>query len=91
MRLWEEAAVALETPLTDLVTVRSRFVRSVSLARDWRRDDALLGYVLTPGGRDILGRLAAARTHLGRSRWTCLAWLDGRCGSPSSLRNDRGT
>jgi hypothetical protein len=42
------------------VTVRSRFARSVSLARDWARDDALEGYILTPSGREVLGRFVAA-------------------------------
>jgi hypothetical protein len=52
--------VADELPLLKLVNVRSRFTRSVLLPRDWERDDALEGYVLTPGGRDILGRLASS-------------------------------
>ena len=52
--------MADETPLTQLVTVRSRFTRSVSLHRDWERGDALEGYVLTPAGREILGRLASS-------------------------------
>src|SRR5262245_33378087 len=56
----EVRPVAEKTPLSDLVAVRSRFARSVSLARDWGRDDALEGYILTPGGREIIGRLAAA-------------------------------
>jgi hypothetical protein len=49
-----------ETPLRQIVTVRSRFTRSVSLHRDWERGDALEGYVLTPAGREILDRLASS-------------------------------
>jgi len=52
--------VTREVRLSELVSVRSRFSRSVSLVRDWDREDALEGYILTPSGQDILGRLAAA-------------------------------
>jgi len=43
-----------------LVTVSPRFARSVALARDAHRSDALDGYILTPTGRDILRRMAEA-------------------------------
>ncbi len=46
--------------LDELVAVSPRFARSVSLARDAHRADALDGYILTPTGRDVLRRLADA-------------------------------
>ncbi len=46
--------------LDALVTVTPRFARSVSLTRDAGRPDALAGYVLTPNGRAVFSRLAAA-------------------------------
>lgn len=46
--------------LCDIVSVKSRYSRSVSLLRDWNRKDALDGYILTPSGRGILRRIAAA-------------------------------
>jgi hypothetical protein len=46
--------------LDNLVLVSPRFARSVSLARDASRADALEGYILTPTGRDVLRRLADA-------------------------------
>jgi len=46
--------------LDKLVEVSPRFARSISLVRDARRTDALLGYILTPTGRDVLYRLSAA-------------------------------
>jgi hypothetical protein len=49
-----------EVQLADLVCVRSRFVRSVALVRDWELPDAVEGYLLTPAGLDVLGRLAAS-------------------------------
>lgn len=50
----------MDKKLSDIVSVKSRYCRSVSLLRDWRRDDALDGYILTPSGRDILRRISAA-------------------------------
>jgi hypothetical protein len=50
-----------ESPtLNTLVAVTPRFARSISLARDAHRGDALEGYILTPVGRDVLRRLADA-------------------------------
>ena len=46
--------------LDSLVTVSPRFARSVALARDANRSDALDGYILTPTGCDVLRRLAEA-------------------------------
>ena len=46
--------------LDSLVVVSGRFTRSVSLVRDAHRPEALDGYILTPKGRDVLHRLAAA-------------------------------
>jgi hypothetical protein len=73
--------VANETPLSKLVVVRSRFSRSVSLPRDWEREDGLDGYILTPSGREIVGRLAAAICGASQTR----AWsLTGPYGSGKS-------
>lgn len=47
-------------PLHKLVTVNARFARSVSLVRDFDSPSALDGYILTPIGRDVLGRLQAS-------------------------------
>lgn len=44
--------------LDSFVSVSARFARSVSLARDAERADALEGYILTPTGREVLRRLA---------------------------------
>lgn len=44
--------------LSDSVSIAGRFTRSVSLAKDWDRPDALDGYILTPTGREILSRFA---------------------------------
>lgn len=46
--------------LSDIVAVKPRYSRSVSLLRDWRREHALDGYILTPSGRGILRRISAA-------------------------------
>jgi hypothetical protein len=48
------------TTLDKVVVVSPRFARSVSLVRDAHRSDALDGYILTPTGRDVLHRFAAA-------------------------------
>ena len=71
-----------ESPTLDkLVVVGSRFARSVSLARDAHRSDALDGYIFTPTGRDVLRRLADALC--GNS--TTRAWsLTGPYGSGKS-------
>lgn len=47
-------------PLHPHVTVSPRFTRSVALLRDFDRPDSLDGYILTPTGRGVLGRLADA-------------------------------
>lgn len=67
--------------LDSLVTVSPRFARSVALARDAYRSDALDGYVLTPTGRDVLRRLAEALRYDSSVR----AWsLTGPYGSGKS-------
>src|SRR5262245_5969108 len=67
--------------LDQLVAVRPRFARSVSLARDSHRSDALDGYILTPTGRDVLRRFAKAL----RSESPIRAWsLTGPYGSGKS-------
>ncbi len=45
-------------PLSGLVNVRSRFLRSVNLERDFYTDAPLDGYVPTPGALAALGRIA---------------------------------
>src|SRR5439155_49700 len=53
------AAAMSESPTLDrLVAFSPRFARSVSLVRDTHRADALVGYILTPTGREVLRRLA---------------------------------
>ena len=47
-------------PLDHIVSVKSRFTRSMSLVRDFESPGALEGYILTPVGRDVLHRLLAA-------------------------------
>src|SRR4051812_12244920 len=71
-----------ESPTLDkLVVVSPRFARSVSLVRDAHRADALVGYILTPNGRDILRRLADAL----RGDTSTRAWsLTGPYGSGKS-------
>ncbi len=69
------------TTLDKLIAVSPRFARSVSLARDADRADALDGYILTPTGRGILGRLADAL----RGESATRAWsLTGPYGSGKS-------
>lgn len=46
--------------LEQVVSVKSRFTRSISLVRDFPSADALEGYILTPVGRDVLDRLFSA-------------------------------
>jgi len=46
--------------LDQVISVKSRFTRSMSLVRDFESPDALEGYILTPVGRDVLHRLLAA-------------------------------
>jgi hypothetical protein len=68
-------------PLDDLVLVSPRYARSVSLARDAQRTDALDGYILTPTGRHVLSRLADALRDNSPTR----AWsLTGPYGSGKS-------
>ncbi len=45
--------------LSDFVTVRGRYQKSIHLERDARSDGALGGYIVTPLVRGVLGRLAA--------------------------------
>ncbi len=48
----------LKTRIAELFQVRSRFVRSAHLERDFHDPDALKGYVLTPTAKTSLERLA---------------------------------
>src|SRR5438477_9542012 len=78
---WKEGPVAHDVRLSRIVTVRSRFTRSVSLPRDWERPDALDGYILTPSGRGILERLISSLDGTSPAR----AWsLTGPYGSGKS-------
>ncbi|MYA34770.1 MAG: hypothetical protein F4164_04680 [Gemmatimonadales bacterium] len=45
--------------LSDVVSVRGRFHRSVNLPGDWRGDTDLSDYVATPTIRDLAGRIVA--------------------------------
>ena len=71
-----------DSPTLDtLISVSPRFARSVSLARDAGRADALDGYIFTPTGRDVLRRLAEAM----RGESPTRAWsLTGPYGSGKS-------
>ncbi|MGI9064886.1 MAG: hypothetical protein ACR2HX_00550 [Pyrinomonadaceae bacterium] len=67
--------------LSDLVTVASRFGRSVNLERDFYEQAPLGGYVLTTTARAALDRLAQAQAETSGSRaWT----LTGPYGSGKS-------
>ena len=67
--------------LDQMIQVSPRFARSVSLARDAFRTDALEGYILTPTGRDVLRRLGDALRGDSNTR----AWsLTGPYGSGKS-------
>ena len=69
------------TPLHQIVTVNARFSRSVSLTRDFEIGNALDGYILTPIGRDLLGRLQSALHGTSMTR----AWsITGAYGSGKS-------
>lgn len=64
-----------------LFTIRSRFVRSISLVRDIYSVSATQGYVLTPIGRDLLRRFAEALSGTSATR----AWsITGPYGSGKS-------
>src|SRR5712692_1885244 len=70
-----------KTPLTRTVSVARRFCRSITLARDWHRQEAIDGYLLTPAGREVLHRLADSL----RARSPVRAWtLTGPYGSGKS-------
>ena len=57
--------------LHEVVQVSARFARSVSLLRDFESPEALDGYILTPVGRDVLGRLESAFSGRSATRaWT---------------------
>lgn len=68
-------------PLHQIVTVNARFARSISLVRDFESQNALNGYILTPIGRDLLGRVGMAL----RGESATRAWsLTGAYGSGKS-------
>jgi hypothetical protein len=68
-------------PLARTVSVAPRFCRSIALARDWHRAEAIDGYLLTPAGREVLHRLADSL----RGKSAVRAWtLTGPYGSGKS-------
>ena len=71
-----------ESPtLASLTVVNTRFARSVAIARDEGRTDALDGYILTPNGRDVLRWIASSL----RGESSTRAWsLTGPYGSGKS-------
>ena len=68
---------------SNLIEVNPRFTRSVSITRDFANPDALQGYLLTPVGEAVLGRIAAAlreEPETGTKAWS----LTGPYGSGKS-------
>lgn len=57
-------------PLSDLVAVRPRFLRSVNLEKDFYSPDALAGYVPTPSALTALARIAAGVQSLTQRAWS---------------------
>lgn len=57
-------------PLSALVNVRSRFLRSVNLERDFYTDAPLDGYVPTPGALAALGRISQGVTQPHARAWS---------------------
>lgn len=71
----------LKTRMADLFQVRSRFMRSAHLERDFRDPEALKGYVLTSSAKAGLERLARSLTQRSAER----AWrLTGDYGTGKS-------
>ncbi len=69
------------TRLSDLVSIRGRFHRSVSLARDWERGVDLSEYVVTPTIKEIARRIVDELEHPKGAR----AWsITGPYGSGKS-------
>jgi len=67
--------------LSDLVSIRGRFHRSVSLARDWQRGVDLSEYVVTPTIKEIARRIVDELEHPNGAR----AWsITGPYGSGKS-------
>lgn len=67
--------------LDQIVSVKSRFTRSMSLVRDFSSADAMQGYILTPVGRDVLDRFLHALSGSSSTR----AWsLTGPYGTGKS-------
>ena len=59
------------TRLSDLVSIRGRFHRSVSLTLDWQRGVDLSEYVVTPTIKEIARRSEERRVGKEcRSRWS---------------------
>ena len=71
----------VNVPLSDLFHVKGRFRRSVHLERDFYRENALDGYILTATAREMLSRVIAALENEATSK----AWsLTGPYGSGKS-------
>src|SRR2546430_71953 len=69
------------TRLSDLVSIRGRFHRSVSLTRDWQRGVDLSEYVVTPTIKEIARRIVDELEHPNGAR----AWsITGPYGSGKS-------
>ena len=47
------------TNIAEIFDIKGRFLRSAHLERDFRDPSALYGYILTPGIRDSIERLAS--------------------------------
>ena len=61
-------------PLSDLFHVRGRFRRSVHLERDFYRENAIDGYVLTATAREMLSRVISTLENMSSSK----AWSTHR-------------
>ena len=69
------------TRLSDLVSIRVRFRRSVSLTRDWQRGVDLSEYLVTPTIKEIARRIVDELEHPNGAR----AWsITGPYGSGKS-------
>jgi hypothetical protein len=73
--------MTVNAKLAEIVTIRTRYSRSVSLVHDWAREDALTGYIVTTNGRSVLSRILSS---LG-GEYPIRAWsLTGPYGSGKS-------
>ncbi|GGJ36300.1 hypothetical protein [Deinococcus roseus] len=54
--------------LSDLVSVKGRFHRSVQLVKDWKDAEHLEGYILTPNGQSLTERILKGLSQSGQPR-----------------------